>query len=100
MFEHELKESKEKHVEIKDTDSNTFLEMLRFFYTGQVEKMADKCMKLYTLADIYMVDNLKLLCVRSLPQYVNMENALEMYCFGKQNEIQELVKRAEQVMVT
>jgi len=100
MFEHEMKESKDKCVEIKDTDSKTVLEMLRFFYTGHVENMNDKALKLYRLADIYLVDNLKIMCVRSLLQDVNLENALEMYCFGKQHEIQELVKKAEQVMVT
>jgi len=99
MLEHEIKESKEKCVEIKDADPNTLLEMLRFFYTGRVENLTDKGMKLYTLANIYMVDNLKLLCERSLPQNVNMENAVEMYCFGKKHGIQELVKKAEQTMV-
>jgi len=99
MFENEMKESKEKSVEIKEAEPEVVREMLRYFYTEGVNNLTEMGTKLYELADRYMVDKLKVLSTDSLIQSVNKENALDMYCFGRNKEINALTKEAERVLI-
>jgi len=94
-----MKESQEKCVEVKDANQVVVREMLRYFYTGKIENLKDICTDLYELADRYMVDRLKAFCTLSLVEGVNMDNALEMYCFGRVKEIPSLVENAKRILI-
>jgi len=101
MFEYDMKESMEKLVEIKNAEAVVVLEMLRYFYTGEVEFWRNHMgTKLYKLADRYLVDKLKVFCVRTLIQHLHKNNALEMFCFGGEWKIPDLKKSAGQVLLT
>jgi len=98
MFEHELTESLEECVKMKDVEAKVLKEMLRFFYTGQVDNFMEIGIRLFALADRYLSDNLKNYCVRGLLRGVNKSNALELYCFGRDKEIQDLTAKATELL--
>jgi len=98
MFEHELKESIEKYVKVNDADPEVMREMLRYFYTSQVNNIMDIGIRLYNLADKYMVDSLKTFCTRSFLRGVNKDTALEIYCFARDRDIPDLMNKAAQVL--
>jgi len=94
-----MTESKEKRVQIKEADSVVVREMLRYFYTQEVQNMNSVVTELYKLADRYLVEDLKNLCISSLIQMISKGNALELYSFGRINEIQNLTEAAKQVLI-
>jgi len=99
MFEHELTESLEKCVKMKDVEAKVFKEMLRFFYTGQVDNFMEIGTRLYEMADRYLADSLKDYCVRGLIRGVNKDNAIELYCFARAKEIEDLTKKTTEALI-
>jgi len=99
MFEHEMTESLEKSVKIEDVEAKVFGQMLRFFYTGQVDNFMEIATQLYELADRYLVDNFKAYCVRGLLRSVNKYNALELYSFAWDKGISKLTEKATAELV-
>jgi hypothetical protein len=99
MFEvEEMKEARERVVEIKEARAPAFREVLRFLYQGQVEdlvELADQ-LQLYELGNRYLMEDLKVVCVdKLLALCVTLDNVLELYFFAKLYEIQDLVKSTE-----
>jgi len=95
-----MKETQQSCVEVKDSKEIVVREMLRFFYTGKIENLENICMDLYVLADRYMVDRLKSICTRALIQVeMRTENALEMYCIGRDKEMPLLVENAKRFLI-
>ena len=64
MFEHPMKEQSTNHIEIEDIEPEVFQELLRFIYTGRInrEKMRSMLFGLNKAADKYLLDDLKRKC--------------------------------------
>ncbi|KAG5676301.1 hypothetical protein PVAND_006148 [Polypedilum vanderplanki] len=77
MFNADMSETKTKTVKIDDIDGDTFLEFLRFIYTGQVENLEDMVSSLIYVADKYEIIKLKKLCTESLMKNLSIGNASE-----------------------
>ncbi|KAG5676302.1 hypothetical protein PVAND_006149 [Polypedilum vanderplanki] len=78
MFKANMSESKSKSGKFNDIDGDTFLEFLRFIYTGQVENLEDIASSVIYAADKYEIIELKKLCAESLMENLSVENVLEI----------------------
>ena len=74
MFTTDLMEKKTNIIEIRDIESSTFLELLRFIYTDQVDNLEDVASDLLAAADKYMLELLKAKCEASLSRHINLDN--------------------------
>lgn len=85
MFETEMKEKRENHVEIEDIEANIFQEFLRYIYTNTINNLNTYAEKLYKAADKYDLSNLKLICIDELSKSLNVENAIDILSFADEN---------------
>ena len=99
MISIDMKESKEKVVEVKDTEPNLVRELLRFMYTGKVQNLDLIHFPLFELAHIYLVKDLERICEHFMIRHVDVKNGLEIYSLGKKYELPLLLKRVKQVFV-
>jgi len=66
MFQHDMKESKEQIVDIKDCSKFVLDLMLEYIYTGDIHTKItswDQAISLFSMADKYGLERLTLLCV-------------------------------------
>lgn len=77
MFEHPTEERREGRIEIADVKYVILKEMLRFIYTGEVEKLEAYAEELYEAAEKYCLDDLKELCEKYLIKRINTENVCQ-----------------------
>ena len=74
-----MTESKNNSVHIKDINSETMTEILRFIYTAQVNNIKDLAVQLLHGAEKYALYVLKKLCVESMIENLSVENVLEYF---------------------
>ncbi|KAG5671344.1 hypothetical protein PVAND_001547 [Polypedilum vanderplanki] len=77
MLKADMSENKSKIVKIEDVDGDTFLELLRFIYTKEVENLKNVASSLIYAAEKYEINELKKLCTESLIENLTVDNALE-----------------------
>lgn len=77
LFTVDMIESKENYVEVEDIDAETMLEVLRYIYTGQIEKLDRLTQKILYAAEKYDLQNLKAVCISVLVDQLSEENVLE-----------------------
>ena len=99
MFENEMKEKKNKEVEIQDFDPRIVQEMLKFIYTGKcsvIDKDADPKLasELMKAGHMYQMDVLVEMCGDVLIPTLNPENALELLELSDMYRAQGLKTRA------
>ena len=70
-------EQKTNILKIYDLEPPVVKEMLRFLYTGRVEKMDELAVGLLMAADKYMIDLLKTQCQAALIQTVTVDNCCQ-----------------------
>jgi len=70
-----FKEATSDRVEIKDLEQDVFQELLKFIYTGKVEKLQNMADDLLAAADRYQLDRLKTMCEEHLSLNLNIDNA-------------------------
>lgn len=77
-----MRESFENTIEIKDCSYEVFLSFLEFLYTENVIKLntleIEHINELYSVADMYIVDQLKQQCVKALIKQIKMKNICKM----------------------
>lgn len=78
MFEHEMKESRENRVEIRDFTPEVIHEMLQFIYTGTSRKLNHMAGDLLVAAEKYALETLKVMCEKILFANLTVENAAKM----------------------
>merc|ERR1719469_1120371 len=77
MLNSGMKEGDDGVLEIKDLDVEEFKAMLRFIYTGRVDKIKEKSSILLRAADRYELAGLKKLCEKELISSMKTVNVLD-----------------------
>jgi speckle-type POZ protein len=95
MFQHPSKEKATNQIEIEDIEPDVFDQLLRFIYTGrvQVDKLEVMVACLFTAADKYLLDQLKLTCQNHLLHHMSPENCVVLLNGDLKNPT-ELLKEA------
>ena len=82
MLSHDMAESQNNRVELKDLEADTAKDILTFIYTGKVNGMGEKAADLLDVADRYGLPGLKKLAEVSLCGKLNISNVLDMLVFA------------------
>ncbi len=96
MFEHPTKEKLTDFVDIPDTETEAFQEVLRYIYTGRVsstrmEEMPDRLM---AAADKYLLVKLKQECENHLINKVSTDNCIEYFFLADHHSAENLMLHA------
>jgi len=79
MFAHEMKENKDSIIDIKDFDKTVILLLLEYIYTGELKSKIsywDQGVGLFSAADKYGLDQLTILSVPLIANYLTCDNVL------------------------
>ncbi|PRD23625.1 UNVERIFIED_CONTAM: spopl [Trichonephila clavipes] len=83
MFKNEMRESREKTVDITDIDFSVLRTMLVFIYTGSTDDITmSNAQDLLYAADKYQLTRLKNICSEYLKNNVSEQNVLNLLEFG------------------
>ncbi|KAJ8669867.1 hypothetical protein QAD02_001126 [Eretmocerus hayati] len=85
MFEHDMTENEEGIVNIDDIDYDVMLEIVRYLYTGKIERIFHKTKELVVAADKYGLMDLK-----TLFNISDLKNSSESYFISHGKEIVKL----------
>ena len=77
MFDHIVEDSTNKHLVIEDASTKDLKAMVDFMYTEHVTK-ENGTISLWTLADKFLVEDLKLKCLEFIIDTINLKNANEI----------------------
>ena len=91
MFQHEMKESKTRRVNILDIRPEILKKLLQFIYSGQIATLTeDTAQPLFVVADKYDIDDLKEECVAFILSCIRMENVVSLMVWANLYSIKEL----------
>ncbi|PRD34438.1 UNVERIFIED_CONTAM: spop [Trichonephila clavipes] len=80
MLTIDMKESKEKCIEIYDLDTESVEALLYFLYTGHIQNIEwETATKLYYAADKYDIPSLKIICTLHLQRELSISNAVIIF---------------------
>eukprot|EP00096_Caligus_rogercresseyi_P004875 TRINITY_DN1947_c0_g1_i1.p1 TRINITY_DN1947_c0_g1~~TRINITY_DN1947_c0_g1_i1.p1 ORF type:complete len:379 (+),score=136.90 TRINITY_DN1947_c0_g1_i1:159-1295(+) len=94
MFEHDMEESKQNRVEVKDVDPDVMADMLRFIYTGRANNLENMAADLLAAADKYALDRLKVSCEEALCNSLTVENVSEILILADLHSAEQLKAQA------
>ncbi|GBN16480.1 Speckle-type POZ protein [Araneus ventricosus] len=94
MLTGEMKEKKNKYIEIEDISADTLEKFLFFLYTDVFEDF-DAAVDLYYAADKYQVERLRLLCSSHLIENVDIDNVCESLMLADQFNDCELRRKVD-----
>lgn len=94
MFEHDMEESKQNRVEVKDVDPDVMADMLRFIYTGRANNLENMAADLLAAADKYALDRLKVTCEEALCNSLTVENVSEILILADLHSAEQLKAQA------
>ncbi|XP_054165124.1 speckle-type POZ protein B-like [Oppia nitens] len=93
MFTTDCLEKKTNEVVIDDIDSNVFEQFLCYLYTGKCNKLDQMCEDLLLVADKYLVESFKTICLNCISMKININNAFKslkiLQDFGADKDIIE-----------
>lgn len=93
MFSNGMKESSQMQIEIKDWSYSSYLNMIEYLYTGQIENFnPTTALDLLGLADAYGIENLKFLCENTLIHNVDNDNVAALMIDSHRYQALELKK--------
>ncbi|XP_044590475.1 ARM REPEAT PROTEIN INTERACTING WITH ABF2-like [Cotesia glomerata] len=81
MLTTDMKESRDKCINLPELDSDTVTELLHFLYYGKLDKASDKSailLELVKAADMYLISDLKRVCDVLLSRLLTSENVLSL----------------------
>ena len=70
-----IEESKSDEVELPDIEPEIFLEILKFIYCGKIDLQPENFVRIYMVADSYLMEDLKTICYKTL----NEENVTRIF---------------------
>jgi len=79
MFMGEMKESKQRQIELKDVRYPIFLALLEYLYTDDVNVGQEIAMELLQAADQFGVDRLKKMCESKMLASITVDNAARVF---------------------
>lgn len=92
------KYNKSQRIEIKDVEPDTFLQALKYIYTGKVDHLDNVAAQLLTVADKYTLKQLKSICEESLIRNMNSSNVGSIYMLADVHSAEYLKKEALKMM--
>eukprot|EP00073_Rattus_norvegicus_P018213 XP_003749378.1 PREDICTED: LOW QUALITY PROTEIN: TD and POZ domain-containing protein 2-like isoform X1 [Rattus norvegicus] len=96
MFEHEMLESLTNRIEIHDIHLHVFKEMMGFIYTGKAPHLHSHSMatRLLAAADMYDLQDLKVMCEDALCRNLSVENAVSTLILADFHSTEHLKTKA------
>ncbi|XP_065219682.1 speckle-type POZ protein-like [Planococcus citri] len=94
MFDAEWIEKKLDSVELKQVDEIVFEEILRYIYAGKSEKLETMVAQLLEAADMFDLDELKLVCEQELMKSLSTETAVDVLILADRYDAKNLKTRA------
>lgn len=79
MLSGSMIESTSKEIQISNITYPTFLTVLRYLYTDQVEINLETAMELFEAADLFCIERLKKICEQRIMASINLENAANIF---------------------
>lgn len=70
-----MKESTQKEIVLQEIKYESFLSVLQYLYTDQVNVNLDNAMELFQIADQFGIDRMRMICESCILSSVNIENA-------------------------
>eukprot|EP00747_Dinoflagellata_sp_TGD_P170749 gnl/TRDRNA2_/TRDRNA2_203109_c0_seq1.p1 gnl/TRDRNA2_/TRDRNA2_203109_c0~~gnl/TRDRNA2_/TRDRNA2_203109_c0_seq1.p1 ORF type:complete len:295 (-),score=33.57 gnl/TRDRNA2_/TRDRNA2_203109_c0_seq1:73-957(-) len=74
MLASEMREGREKRIEVSDASSHSVRAMIKFMYTEEIESEIDDIFQVLRLADKYQIPRLGLACYPKLFERLSVEN--------------------------
>ena len=96
--EHVGKHTKSQRIEIKEIEPETFLQTLKYIYTGRVDNIDSMAAPLLAAADKYALKQLKSICEESLIRNMNSANVGSIYMLADVHSAEDLKKEALKIM--
>jgi len=80
MFTVGMRESEESIISVQDINLPTFMKLLEFIYSDQLNDLesAEQAIDVLVAANKYGLDRLKRLCEKFLVQLIDLENVVEL----------------------
>ncbi|XP_001602264.2 speckle-type POZ protein-like isoform X1 [Nasonia vitripennis] len=98
MFEHDMKEKQQSEVRILDIEKEVLEELIRFLYTGRVKEIDTIAPGLLAAADKYALNDLKLMCERSIFSNLTVDNVLNTLVIADRHNSLTLKQQAIEFM--
>ncbi|XP_033217127.1 speckle-type POZ protein-like isoform X2 [Belonocnema kinseyi] len=92
MFLTNMKESNSNEARVKNIRIEVFNELLRFMYTGKVEKLNELCLDIFRAAHFYQIDDLTLICENVLRKTLKIENSIDILKLSDEYDAESLKK--------
>lgn len=93
MLRHDMKEKRTGIIEISDCDSKTFEAFLKFLYGGRSDVIvSENVTRLYEVANMYDVQNLKAECRRFMVENLSVELFCDVIMLAAMHDERELIE--------
>ena len=92
MFTVGMRESEESIISVQDISLPTFMKLLEFIYSDQLNDLesAEQAIDVLVAANKYGLDRLKRLCEKYLVQLIDLENVVELLYLSDMHQAMEL----------
>jgi hypothetical protein len=90
MFTHELLESGQEVVEIKDMDPDILSSLVDFAYTGLITVTVENVQEVLSAASLLQISQVQNLCCEFLKKQLDASNCLGIKCFAEANGCPQL----------
>jgi len=92
LFTNKTEEKEAKEVIIHGVDRPSFAAIITYLYTGSVEISKENCVPLLKAADLFLVDDIKLMCAQELTSQVTTDTVLDTLFLAEQRNLTKLKK--------
>ena len=95
-----MAESNQGYVELEDIRAKDFGLLCEFIYTGSLSDSSNlNSTELLTLADRFLLEDLKLACEAAVSKTVNMSNAVELLSIAHSHSAKQLQRAAARLVM-
>ncbi|XP_051168007.1 speckle-type POZ protein-like A [Leptopilina boulardi] len=92
MFAIDMKESVTNDVNVTDINYEVFVEVLRFMYTGKIEKSDELALEILNAAHFYQIEDLMIVCEEVLSKNLDSDNVTDVVTLADKLSRQGLKK--------
>ena len=90
MFTHEVRESAQETVEIKDMDADILSSLVDFAYTGEISVTVENVQEVLSAASLLQISQVQNVCCEFLKNQLDATNCLGIKCFAEANGCSQL----------
>jgi len=100
LFTNKTEEKDSKEIYIHGVDQASFCAILTYLYTGNVQISKENCASLLKAADMFLVDEIKLMCAQELITQVTTESVLDILYLSEQRQLTKLKSHCLKFLVS